>query len=785
MTDLQHELHQLKAQVAEMNRRFSLNPDVSSPSMSKLRDTYARQFDDVAAHAAASMEDLKAYQDRLRYPPDAYHHGWATSPQTQHYMALPSGPSFWRLFRSLQTDVRGVEGRVTGLERTVSDLEDRVDRQDSDHFTPLSSVAGADETFAFHSDDANDGCTDDRFGSLSTRESTENVYGDYPTLAREVIRAIECNDFAGLRASSSEGMDIAELAASLEDTRKLMLREGTYRPGSGSINLEMSSETPAGHQMKLDASTSKLTRLEEDLERHHARIQRQKEHIERRQAKMHEDASSHSDELSQVPRNVVFRDQEIVRMDALLTSTQDSLAASEQRAAEKDRTVDSMLANQSELEGRIAELESTEAAHRIDMTTLSGSLENATAELQTRSEQLERSTRRVDSQDQYIARMDERDEAYRLLTDDHQALLRSNRQHVQHLEDTIRQYQRNKGSERDDEMEELQMELRRLNEFCERKDVVLREQQQLVASGARLLEERDGAIDSLRRKLDDERDSVTYALRQQTILSEEQQDRHEVKLQELKDRVAHACHGALAFDTPELHGTDKQLARLKQRLSACAEAVDAPKPGNVDVYSVVQPNGQKETYYTDDKGKAVRYADASPFVRHQVYQAQPNTTTSPWTPRRQGYRQRLPHEANRASAWNDGERQRERPVFGRTSSMGSAVELKKAPASVRVVKPEVPWYEIELPWRVEKQSSTNKRREEGSPPPRHSYRHSTVNPVFQPPLPARQAAHKVSSMANLRSQESEKRERGIAKHRSMQELPRRHLQAYVETENEN
>lgn len=60
-------------------------------------------------------------------------------PKVPEHLQLPNGPAFWQLFRSLRSDVRGLDARIELVEERVEAISDRLDRRDPSQFTPSQS----------------------------------------------------------------------------------------------------------------------------------------------------------------------------------------------------------------------------------------------------------------------------------------------------------------------------------------------------------------------------------------------------------------------------------------------------------------------------------------------------------------------------------------------------------------------------------------------------------------------------------------------------------------------
>ncbi|KAH9826896.1 hypothetical protein Tdes44962_MAKER03283 [Teratosphaeria destructans] len=134
-----------------------------------------------------------------------------------------------------------------------------------------------------------------------------------------------------------------------------------------------------------------------------------------------------------------------------------------------------------------------------------------------------------------------------------------------------------------------------VQEFCEQKDAVIHEQEQIMARGARLLEQRDSEIDALGHRLratEDDRDHEKRQVARTVRLLDDMKARQAA----MRDEIAFAC--AIPVRSPrrpngELRDPDRQLALAKSRIARCAEVFGVPTPSEYDLDETVLPNGVK------------------------------------------------------------------------------------------------------------------------------------------------------------------------------------------------
>ncbi|KAF2771142.1 hypothetical protein EJ03DRAFT_46179 [Teratosphaeria nubilosa] len=200
--------------------------------------------------------------------------------------------------------------------------------------------------------------------------------------------------------------------------------------------------------------------------------------------------------------------------------------------------------------------------------------------------------------DQELNRMDE-------LLKNSQEHLRDAQEALAHQASQLRQLQEaaDEKDHRAHEWREAYYELRSSNEsqaaplqdFCEQKDAIIYEQEQIIARGARLLEQRDSEIDELGHRLRAAEDDKDFEKRQ-VARTARLLDDMKARQAAMRDEIASAC--AIPVRSPrrangELRDPDRQLALAKSRIDRCAEVVGVPTPSEYDLDETVLPNGVK------------------------------------------------------------------------------------------------------------------------------------------------------------------------------------------------
>lgn len=815
MDDLtfQYELHQLKQQVEGMAVRHGKTP---LPSVS-VRDGFLAQMRDLKAHLAgldrkftdlggsqeetasfsptdgfvAQMRDLKTHLaglDRkftdLRESQEAaarernqqFLHTTQTANERETSMlpphnrlAMPSAPLFWHLFTTLRTDVQGLDGRVASVEQTVSDLEDKVDGMSDLRLTPSSSVTGYDET-------PQHGSAVPTLAASARGTHPAALDGSYKAsmlqakadLARAAVKMLHRYDGTFKDQSAHLSKHNAKLARSIVQLNDKLhevdwerkLHELDWDPKHGDTaacadDLEWSQPADSARGVYLDEPAAELPDLLSG-----------------------EQIVSAPQEAAQKPCHVslegtAFRDQELARMDELLRNAQEDLAASEQRMHEQ----------------------------REELQTAQGRYRGSNEELLLAENQLARLNHVLTEKDKEIESLREKGSQWWA---SHQSKLARAEEQIGRMDVSLRELHRS-------EVETKRMlrarseDIHSLQRFCDQKDEVFRKQEEVITRGARLLEERDDEIEAISRRLKGMDDDRQHELRQQARLTKLLEER-DAELSDMKAAIASACAVTpRSFRMPngELQSSGDVLMKAKARLETCAQAAGVPGPADCDS---VDPDGSFEAKgelkgERNHKKQKPKSWDEPALPRNMVPEAQS------WSPRPIRGDRQLRDEARRASAWEQGEYTSPTHVFGQASPLGNH-RPRAAPKSVRAPSRIPMRYTDDEKVLEDAQTSFGEQgafmhpqadntagpaqrssgRANNGSTERRGPQHATgrhglpLDNTILPPLPAPVPPQRMQSTIDLRSRARNEPQRGLTKHQSMQNLPRRKLQAYVETE---
>ncbi|KXL42806.1 hypothetical protein M433DRAFT_156492 [Acidomyces richmondensis BFW] len=708
----QQELQQLKQKVDIISTGCSKTthstPRLSNSILPPLpnRDPFLAQVDDVKAHLASLEEKADNLQNtspgcttRSALPSigsltEHMRVRAATRPTIQSSPEMLSTPQMQQLYFTMRDEMQDLNGRLALVERAVSEVEDRLDGFDPNRFTPSGSEATVNglENHEIDGSITRNDCQlgkvptpafiDDfeRFQNLEHRPEEQSRLLRVQT-ALHTLRLMQL--CAGRFARSDVKLpktDAEALQRLVELNSQLLYHVGPLLDRNVDPNVSRDETSPLPQSSKNDLL--KLAELPET-----------------RSLTCH-----NSSAISEtVPaEGVAFRDQEISRMDELLRSAQESLRASEVQVA---GTSDTIAKLQSQYDERIRELK-TMASEALERER---NLDNALQTLKMRDDQISELKEALDWQDR---RAEQWREAYYQLkhdTEERSAGIQVANAQISHLQRLLEDCQNSKDDEIDQIVAHRDREIRKLQEFCEQKDAVVSKQDQIIARGARLLEDRDEEIEEANRKM--------------KVLEDE------------KNEEA------------------RQSSRLAKKLSEREAELSKIKSGGM-------------------------LRDLQP-------------ATACWSPQPLKGSPRLPHEARRASVWEKSGGFDAGPKFGQPSPLGarSSASAGSPPDSFKRIrylndKGEVIGQPPSLPNGP--QDSTMSTTKENAEVRRSVRQQLPLDRTFLPPLPAPATAHKVHSMADLRSAAHHSDERPVSKRQSVQELPSvKNHQAYVETEGEN
>jgi hypothetical protein len=200
-----------------------------------------------------------------------------------------------------------------------------------------------------------------------------------------------------------------------------------------------------------------------------------------------------SNSSTKAGEGVAFRDREITQLEELVMTTQNNLKQSEELVHEKS--------------GEIQQLERRVSNHEALLSEKQFDIDRLYAECKSKDAALQMWAGKQHSYAQsYLRKKTE--------------LCNADRR-VQQLQHAL--------YEVDDIVANKDEEIRRLREFCESKDMVVHQQEQIIARGATLMEERDDEIGRLTRKLKTMTDDYENEVRQHDRVARLLEERDEVK----------------------------------------------------------------------------------------------------------------------------------------------------------------------------------------------------------------------------------------------------------------
>ncbi|KAK5135084.1 hypothetical protein LTR08_005609 [Meristemomyces frigidus] len=812
-----HELHQLKQQIADMAMKHgqALSPTLqqSAPPC----DEFPEQLRDLKANIAGLDRTLASMYHgqsnatcasthqyiQSRSSPNIY--GPPTPLPLQNPPEKPSDPLLWQSLSALRADVQGFDHRAVRMEQCISRLEDKLQKLDVCRFTPTSSVSSY------------DGAPSPRYSQFGTESGNVVTFGgsndrltSMHNLTSPLAPKTACHDYARVPSVSSL---LAPSDHQLQNTDEesdryaaSMLRSKAELAGATITMLHRYNESLEGNNTQLDKENAKLARALVELNaKLHGVEDKQSMGIDLelmaafQQASMQraqEDRPSYGHHLGsettptihgvtsaeldaglphgpiQLPSQVTvegaaFRDQEITRLDELLRTAQEDLAASEQR----------VLAQIHALQKVRYEYNHREVAlHTEQMLSVEKeqNLQHLNNILQAKDEEIERlcDDRSQCGQDFVRSQHD----------------LAASATRIGELEGTLRNSQAER-QESDQALRERSVELRELQEFCNEKDSIARKQEEVIARGARLLEERDDDIEGLGSRLRamESENQNQVRLAHASKLREERKDADMAKM---KVGIARACampqRSARQWNH-DLKSPDGQLALVKARLDACARIAGVPAPQDFDLVECVAPDGslQAVAVSRNEPTRSVKFLDEPGPSWSQ------GSNAPSWSPQPIRGDRPLPNEARRASVWNSEKGSFPGPEFGKPSPIGHRRAAPSMDAGHwRTNVDEFAYFPVPsirgatlqpkpshqataahpVVYTSDCTTQTDAAPHRGS---KHGRRGLSPERTFMPPLPAPVPAQRMQSTADMRP---------VRKHQSMQDLPRRTLQAYVETE---
>ncbi|GAB1744025.1 hypothetical protein NU219Hw_g1063t1 [Hortaea werneckii] len=329
----QLELHQLKQQIAELvNKRrvpaTATRPDISLPTS---YDAFSQQLGDLKTN----LEDLDGRLHAARAESQASI-PWSqctANPQVD-YQGTPSDPVIWRILASLQGDVRSTDSRIIGLERSISDLEDRIDRAQP-QFTPPASTNGSASSWNEH----------ERAENACSKATESRLPEAEPSPQEQMLR---------------QKLELASVTMStLKRYNKTMLKRNCQLDEENAQVMREIIALNAGLHGINPHSSSSITQAAKkteavDHETHSV--------MQNTSCEAHGHYQDVDENAAIPPGAVAFRNLEIARLDEQLCRTQEELRASEQHLADREVELDHMhriRETSAEAEGRIASMQSS------------------------------------------------------------------------------------------------------------------------------------------------------------------------------------------------------------------------------------------------------------------------------------------------------------------------------------------------------------------------------------------------------------------------------------------
>ncbi|KAK1058080.1 hypothetical protein LTR74_013685 [Friedmanniomyces endolithicus] len=829
----QRELHQLKERVAVMTARHLLSSPRGQPSsLTSAGIEFTAQVDDLRQHIARLEQVLgEAYQP---VPLNSQPHTmpWDLSPLTKAALvpqsSNPPRPelhySLPKSFNDLRCDVDDVNARCRDVEGAVAELEDKMDRLDPYRFTPLGSEASADDGVGLHP----------VLGS-SMLLPPPAPPGLYPAFGANVslhpppppsphsthVQETRGTEFRDSSATSSatvnehllttkqvaEGLFRAKLDAShitLDILRKLSARMDDAQPLPKPEQKVVHAIVKFHRKLAADHSWSAA--FLQDSSRAgepNGMSASRRASVAVSELDASESLPPRSERLSVPPTTstqaagVAFRDQEILRLEELLSEAQEAAMISEQQACQARKA-------SSDLHKRYQECARMNYYHSTLYHKRDAEVYTLKEEASQREVHLQQLNDYLHTRDEQIERCSE---SYRQVLERSKAegaIIQVAECRIEKLRQMLLDCQRNKDNEIDRMVQGREEEIGRLQQFCEQKDVVAHSQEQIIARGASLMEQKDETIEALSRKVE--------AL-QEDNASERKQRQLTSKLLEERDTelIALKASSTRPSAVPTASSHSDRRPHTPDRVSARSPFLASPPRPQGAAWTSVHPErrayilegGIADTIESPTRlheQATAKHDDAPPFFAKRP---------AVWSPRPIPHDRRLPHEVNRASAWGRAHEHQSQPSFGKPSPMGHRRHQDESPRRRRssphprkiryLIDGEV--VDAEDGGRSKATRHANEPAELPNGPSspaaaaeHHasfrrsaSGRHSLpMDRTVWPPLPAPVAPNKMQSLADLRTAVRGEQLQRMGRPKSMQELKKRgEHQAYVETEVES
>ncbi len=862
----QLEIHQLKERVAGMTARHLLSSPRHQPSSLTSADPgFTAQVDDLKQHIARLEQVLGEAHQRTPLKAQPHAMPWDLSPLTQAALVPqssnpPSPPglhySLPKSFNDLRCDVDDISARCLDLERTAIELEDKMDRLDPHRFTPLGSEASADGGFGLHP--AFDSSmslpsspapgphsafdrsipmppppppgphlASDLSAPLPPPPGPHSAFGSsFPLRPPPSPHSVRVEEMRGTEFRDSSATSSATVNEHLLTTKQVA--EGLFRAKLDashvtldilrkfSARMDDAQPLPKPEQKVVHAIVKFHRKLAADHSWSAASLQNSSRAGEpngmsasrRASVAVSElDASEglppRSERLSVPPTTstqaagVAFRDQEILRLEELLSEAQEAAMISEQQACQARKA-------SSDLHKRYQECAGMNYYHSTLYHKRDAEVYTLKEEASQREVHLQQLNDYLHTRDEQIERCSE---SYRQVLERSKAegaIIQVAECRIEKLRQMLLDCQRNKDNDIDRMVQGREEEIGRLQQFCEQKDVVAHSQEQIIARGASLMEQKDETIEALSRKVE--------AL-QEDNASERKQRQLTSKLLEERDTelIALKASSTRPGAVPTASSHSDRRPHTPDRVSARSPFLASPPRPQGAAWASVHPErrayilegGIADTIESPTRlheQATAKHDDAPPFFAKRP---------AVWSPRPIPHDRLLPHEVNRASAWGRAHEHQSQPSFGKPSPMGHRRHQDESPRRRRssphprkiryLIDGEVVHAEDDGRSKATRHANEPAELPNGPSSPaaaaeRHaSFRRSTsgrhslpMDRTVWPPLPAPVAPNKMQSLADLRTAVRGEQLQRMGRPKSMQELKKcGEHQAYVETEVES
>ncbi|KAK0944986.1 hypothetical protein LTR29_003578 [Friedmanniomyces endolithicus] len=828
----QRELHQLKERVADMTARHMLSSPRSQPSsLTPVGSDFTAQVDDLKQHIARLEQVLGEAHQPAPLESQPHTMPWDLSPLTKAALVPQSKPSrpglhysLPKSFNDLRCDMDDVDARCRDVEGAVAELEDKMDRLDPYRFTPLGSEASADDGVGLHP----------ALGSsmplpLSAPPGLYSAYGanvslhppSPPSPHSTHVQETRGTEFHDSSATSSatvnehllttkqvaEGLFRAKLDAShitLDILRKLSARMDDTQPLPKPEQKVVHAIVKFHRKLAADHSWSAASLQDSSRAGEpNGMSASRRASVAVSELDASESLPPRSERLSVPPTTstqaagVAFRDQEILRLEELLSEAQEAAMISEQQACQARKA-------SSDLHKRYQECAGMNYYHSTLYHKRDAEVYTLKEEASQREVHLQQLNDYLHTRDEQIERCSE---SYRQVLERSKAegaIIQVAECRIEKLRQMLLDCQRNKDNDIDRMVQGREEEIGRLQQFCEQKDVVAHSQEQIIARGASLMEQKDETIEALSRRVE--------AL-QEDNASERKQRQLTSKLLEERDTelIALKASSTRPGAVPTASSHSDRRPHTPDRVSARSPFLASPPRPQGAAWASVHPErrayilegGIADTIESPTRlheQATAKHDDAPPFFAKRP---------AVWSPRPIPHDRRLPHEVNRASAWGRAHEHQSQPSFGKPSPMGHRRHQDESPRRRRssphprkiryLIDGEVVDAEDDGRSKAIRHSNEPAELPNGPSSPaaaaeRHaSFRRSTsgrhslpMDRTVWPPLPAPVAPNKMQSLADLRTAVRGERLQRMGRPKSMQELKKRgEHQAYVETEVES